>query len=252
MNAVNRYTQRHLTQSSDKLVEISGVAKLIAASFSNKDSYVLGLWKRNLLLHMLWKVSTHQQASRPEPYRAPSWSWASVEGTIYNHRTNQEGVESTSALATIQDLRVEYVATEDPFGRVKSAEMIIRGRLIRVELELEASSTDILSRVSQLKWQGSVLEKVARLDFEMSANTRPPLAYCLPLVNEKYNGPNSSQWVSLLLRPVEGSRGICERFGLSDRAERNRDAVQRADLMELPEEEYISSHGNGIYTIRLV
>ena len=254
MNMVNLYTKRHLTKSSDKLVAISGLAKLIAARLVNQDVYIVGLWKHNLLLHMLWRISSHAQVSRPKPYRAPSWSWASVEGTMYNHRTNREAVENTSALAKIQDLQVDYEVIEDPFGQVKSAEMLIQGRLIRVELEFLTSSPNPLT---ELKWQGNPITEIGtdltRLDFEMSTDTRPPLAYCLPLIDEKYYSPRESprHWVTLLLRPVEGSPGTYERFGLSDMTEKARDAFRQAESLELSEKEYLESHGKGIYTIRI-
>lgn len=192
MNMVIIYTGRHLTQPSDKLVAISGMAKLIAAGFANKDVYILGLWKRNLLLHLIWKVSVGQRRSRPEPYRAPSWSWASVDGIIYNHRTNQEAVEHTSALAKIQDLQIDYVVSEDSFGQVKRAKIFIQGRLIRVELDLPRGfAADGPIALAQLKCQGESLIETgkgwARLDLLMSAKIKPPSAYFMPLMDEKYD-----------------------------------------------------------------
>lgn len=148
--------------------------------------------------------------------------------------------------------------TEDPFGRVKNAELFIQGRLIRVELDFRTSSADPMTDQAQLKWQGNPITETGTdltgLDFQMLADTKPPLAYCLPLVDEKYYSPRESlrYWVTLLLRPVEGSRGTYERFGLSDMTEKARDAFQQAESLELSEEEYLESHGKGIYTMRIV
>ena len=56
MNTVNNYTGRNLTRSEDKLVAISGLAKQVHTSFAIPNEYVVGLWKRNLPLHMQWRV----------------------------------------------------------------------------------------------------------------------------------------------------------------------------------------------------
>lgn len=259
MNMVHNYTGRRLTRSSDKLVAISGLAKHIAASLANKDVYILGLWKRNLLLHLVWKVSYGQRTSRPEPYRAPSWSWASVDGTIYNHRTNQDAVEHTSALAKIEDLQIDYVVPEDPYGQVKSAQIFLQGRLIRVGLDLPPAFATNGGELAKLNWQGeSLMESLggpglARLDILMSAQNIPPSAYFMPLVDEKYDSPASPRqgdWIGLVLQPVQGSRGTYERFATSEVGDKGRRAFQQAEnSMDLSEEEYLSNHGNGIYTI---
>ena len=52
---------------------------------------------------------------------------------------------SRKIIAKIQDLKVDYEMTEDPFGQGKSAEMLIQGRLIRAEMELRTSSADPLT-----------------------------------------------------------------------------------------------------------
>ena len=262
MNMVRNYTGRRLTRSSDKLVAISGLAKHIAATLATKDVYILGLWKRNLLLQLVWKVSIGQRTSRPEPYRAPTWSWASVDGTIYNSRTTQEAVEHTSALAKVEDLQIDYVVPEDPYGQVKSAKIFLQGRLIRIGLDLPPALATQGGELAELNWQGeSLMESLrgpglARLDLLMSAQNIPPSAYFMPLIAERYDSPSSSQqgdWIGLVLRPVEGSRGTYERFAEGDVADKGRRAFQQAEnSMKLSEEEYLSKHGNGIYTICII
>lgn len=80
------YSRCSLTMEKDKLVAISGIAKTFQAKL--KDDYIAGLWRRVLVTDMLWKVSSRgneasgHHARRPKEYRAPSWSWASVDGVI--------------------------------------------------------------------------------------------------------------------------------------------------------------------------
>lgn len=47
-------------------------------------TYLAGLWKVNLARDLCWYVRAHENCetpSRAKPYRAPTWSWASVEFT---------------------------------------------------------------------------------------------------------------------------------------------------------------------------
>ncbi|KAH8596164.1 heterokaryon incompatibility protein-domain-containing protein, partial [Bisporella sp. PMI_857] len=77
------YAGRNLTIPKDKLPAISGLAKYVAVA--SNDSYLAGLWKGDLLRELLWTptstalrgLKTHLQAlDSPNPYIAPSWSWA--------------------------------------------------------------------------------------------------------------------------------------------------------------------------------
>lgn len=76
---VENYAQRKLTFQSDKLVAIDGIAQRMRSSL-NDDNYCFGMWVRDLPCSLLWMVL--HGGTRPDQYRAPSWSWASVDGEI--------------------------------------------------------------------------------------------------------------------------------------------------------------------------
>lgn len=76
---VQEYTSRNLTKSKDRLLAISGIATALGTG--QHDVYLGGLWLSDLPLRLLWEVTSALQP-RPQEYRAPSWSWASVDGTI--------------------------------------------------------------------------------------------------------------------------------------------------------------------------
>lgn len=63
-----------ITQESDKLPALSGIAKKIQQR--GAGTYLAGLWSANLAADLLWTAS----ATRPKVWRGPSWSWASTEG----------------------------------------------------------------------------------------------------------------------------------------------------------------------------
>ncbi|PMD52702.1 HET-domain-containing protein, partial [Hyaloscypha bicolor E] len=82
---VDNYMTCGLTKMEDKLVAISGLAKRISKLVN--DDYLAGLWRSTLPTSLVWEVSNCIQSdgttsSRPPQYRAPTWSWASVEGMI--------------------------------------------------------------------------------------------------------------------------------------------------------------------------
>lgn len=78
---VTQYSTLQMAKPEDKLVALSGVAQVIANAGPHR--YLGGLWQESLILDMLWYVHSEHQP-RPAAFRAPSWSWASVEGRIHN------------------------------------------------------------------------------------------------------------------------------------------------------------------------
>ncbi|KAF2177851.1 HET-domain-containing protein, partial [Zopfia rhizophila CBS 207.26] len=76
---VRDYTRRFLTYPSDKLPAISGVAAEYDKIFDG--TYLAGLWQFALVSELMWS-SNRSDITRPALQRAPSWSWASVDGEI--------------------------------------------------------------------------------------------------------------------------------------------------------------------------
>jgi hypothetical protein len=77
---VEEYSSRQMTKETDKLAAILGLAK--EAAFGLKDTFLLGLWKGHLHRDLLWWVKDPETASRPATFKAPSWSWASINAPI--------------------------------------------------------------------------------------------------------------------------------------------------------------------------
>ncbi|CAG7557782.1 unnamed protein product [Fusarium equiseti] len=89
---ISRYTRSRLSVGSDTLVALQGLVGRIMMMAdkrrqSNPDepgpNYVAGLWQdRHFLQSLLWRPKVGSTRIRPEAYRAPSWSWASIDGDI--------------------------------------------------------------------------------------------------------------------------------------------------------------------------
>lgn len=76
---VQLYSIGRLSYSRDKLIALSGIAQYVQSI--TKDQYLAGLWRRDLEETLCWKLLDSPEP-KPTIYRAPTWSWASVEGMI--------------------------------------------------------------------------------------------------------------------------------------------------------------------------
>lgn len=87
--AVRAYTACDLTYPSDKLPAVWGVGNLVRdEQKQNWGDWGAGLWSTRLHEHLIWTVVDYY---KPKPWESslpadkkppPSWSWASVQGTV--------------------------------------------------------------------------------------------------------------------------------------------------------------------------
>lgn len=78
LQLVEDYSLRALTKSEDKLPALAGVAETYQRQHSQ---YLAGLWSDQFPAALMWQ-SLDPYAKRHDAYRAPSWSWASLQGRI--------------------------------------------------------------------------------------------------------------------------------------------------------------------------
>ncbi|KAL9592021.1 MAG: hypothetical protein Q9179_007137 [Wetmoreana sp. 5 TL-2023] len=137
---VTAYTAGELTVASDKLVAISGLAKNMQISL--QDEYLAGLWKGTLASDLLWKVNRGKQANgllstRAAQYRAPTWSWAALDGHIMPGRPNVKRI-----LLSIEAAVTEPLVSVSPLGQVKCGWIRLRGALLpgRVKSSVPSAS----------------------------------------------------------------------------------------------------------------
>ncbi|KAF2166084.1 hypothetical protein M409DRAFT_55427 [Zasmidium cellare ATCC 36951] len=81
---VERYSTTGLSYEADKLIALAGIAELMANRIGGK--YLAGMWTRYLASQLTWRVKTAYEngrllypSRRPKTYRAPTFSWASVD-----------------------------------------------------------------------------------------------------------------------------------------------------------------------------
>ncbi len=79
---VEEYVRRKLIFGKDKLPALAGLARLVANATG--DEYYAGLWRDHILEDLYWgvAVSDSSPVKLPVAYRAPSWSWASLDAAV--------------------------------------------------------------------------------------------------------------------------------------------------------------------------
>lgn len=128
-------TGRNLTVASDKLTALSGLANDMKARLRQlkpgPHRYLAGLWEERLMDTLLWSV--RGPGKRPSEYRAPSWSWASLDGTA----TIFGGFMTKSVTSFASMISVETVPVgEEDTGEVKSGLLVLEGPCAHVIMNM--------------------------------------------------------------------------------------------------------------------
>ncbi|PTB66814.1 HET-domain-containing protein [Trichoderma citrinoviride] len=77
---VQQYTNRQLSYTGDKLNAIMGITSELEALW--RDTNIYGLWKKWFIELLAWYKPEMEREERRHLDRAPSWSWASLDGVI--------------------------------------------------------------------------------------------------------------------------------------------------------------------------
>lgn len=122
---VERYSKRKLTRAQGKLPALAGLAAYFSSIYEDRTSnqenrYLAGLWSLDLVKHLCWQVPYKQSPqARPGEYRAPTWSWASIDGHI---TFRKEFIES---LIIVRDAQVELERLDNIFGQVTGGRIFL-------------------------------------------------------------------------------------------------------------------------------
>ncbi|EIW58192.1 HET-domain-containing protein, partial [Trametes versicolor FP-101664 SS1] len=132
MKVVEDYSGRTVGVESDKLVACAAVAEQFRRALDS--AYLAGLWSSDMfLVDLLWETvkdspnGATRQHTRPRTYRAPSWSWAAVDGVVRQcpHASYLEDTQ-TAALVNIMECGVVLEDAALPFGRVLDGALWLR------------------------------------------------------------------------------------------------------------------------------
>ncbi|CAG8962214.1 hypothetical protein HYFRA_00005267 [Hymenoscyphus fraxineus] len=205
---VQAYSPRSLTFPTDKLAALSGIAK--AFSLATGYHYLAGHWRENLIPSLTWRKSLRNRNKvfrLNDTYKAPSWSWASVDGDIDFPRW-KPGDRSNSGSPELVDVSVD-LAGSDPFGQVSSGSLTIRAKVKMAKMRPRTSdSGPVLYEIREQGFENSLGNAIMDCKvYETYAWTLYCIQVCV-FTNKAY--PTSS--VVLLRRAGSVDRGSEVRY----------------------------------------
>jgi hypothetical protein len=179
---VTEYSMRDLSWSSDKLPAISGLAHQIARR--TNAEYLAGLWRQDLPFGLLWQASHGKGTRVTDKWRAPSWSWASIDGPV-----NSQGYRPGAILldkildeAVVLSAKV-HLAGENPFGEVTDGLITIRGRTKRARRASTKQQFDYGGWVGNISYEFPVLNDkglaIGDVTFDYGLEKEPESFDCL-------------------------------------------------------------------------
>jgi hypothetical protein len=122
---IHDYTRRDLTRPfEDKFIALGAIANLAAVLLN--DNYLAGHFRQSLFPSLLWTIWGEDLVNKTAkrwlgPYRAPSWSWASIDGPIM-----LTDVFNGSVVAMLQEVQLGFVDEKNKTGQLRSARLKIR------------------------------------------------------------------------------------------------------------------------------
>lgn len=127
-SVASNYSMRDLTFHQDKLPALSGLTKRMYLQ-GCKTNYLAGLWEGDLRLGLLWFVESRRPNAAPGasvPYLGPSWSWISQIDRQVSFVGNYNAWNLRKLAMTVIGSTC-VLATENPFGPVKSGYLLLSG-----------------------------------------------------------------------------------------------------------------------------
>ncbi|KAH7304081.1 heterokaryon incompatibility protein-domain-containing protein [Stachybotrys elegans] len=154
---ITKFFQRKLTFEKDKLPAISSIAEL----FQHKvgGTCIAGMWLEAIGQLLAWKLPHFHdvvQPTRPSNWRAPSWSYMSIDGPIHfidlNGSSGRRGSSPTAAYQGFQwTARFAYKPLPDawPYSHVVGVDLQFSGQLIEIQIGNIVEGTQRLFNVEQ-------------------------------------------------------------------------------------------------------
>lgn len=134
------FSRRSLGRPSDKIPAIAGLAERVSRILPKDTKYLAGLWSSWLVEHLAWRMAKDATGTRHQEWRAPTWSWLSVDGLISlgsydgfrslesDHESSSRFALNVEGLADVLSYDVVPQSLSQPFGRLeRGASIQIRG-----------------------------------------------------------------------------------------------------------------------------
>ena len=201
---IQNYTRRSHTKSSDKLPALAGLARALRIG---DEQYIAGTWMSNLFNNLCWRSALLNRLRTPKdvPSRAPSWSWASLDGEIEFLELTSE--DSSKAAINAEHIRItptisDFMGTEkNVFLEIRGVSKWVRARNTTRKLETPSTYND---------WCGTYDKVNENWSFRLDQATRQQPISCLRLILQV----NGDKCYSLLLEPANDDQSLWRRIGI--------------------------------------
>ncbi|KAF5604784.1 het-domain-containing protein [Fusarium pseudoanthophilum] len=130
---VQLYTGRNLTNKTDRILAISGLAQIF--SIMRGGEYAAGLWVKDMPETLLWENRSKVLYPRPN-YQGPSWSWTAINSTV------TWGAGLGKDVLSVDSIDCELDQPRAPFGSVKRGTLRVTGPALDLEWKCERSTSD--------------------------------------------------------------------------------------------------------------
>ncbi|KAK4159778.1 heterokaryon incompatibility protein-domain-containing protein [Cladorrhinum sp. PSN259] len=181
------YSRCALTYPEDKLVALSGIAKLAGKILG--DRYVAGMWWKDLAPLLCWYRSMLDQrpvGPRPKTYRAPSWSWASIDNPVAYY----PGPRSWRQLVKISEAVVKPL-DGDETAQLQGGHIKLHGYLIPFKYD--------------------TVGRRCTLDSDLGTALKDVELWILPMLYDDL--PSSGLFECLLLQQTKANDSVYQRVG---------------------------------------
>ncbi|KAH5487174.1 hypothetical protein HBI52_239710 [Parastagonospora nodorum] len=229
------YMSRHLTQGSDKLPALGGLAQNFQKKLPSSD-YLAGIWTEHLPQALLWRMTDASNAQRSTTYRAPSFSFLSLDGPmsyesqmLTNYGVGDRWEDDRRDFASTD---LEFLSSSielngvDRFGAIRRASLAFRGRMLQVRLKLRDEEEDNVHQWNVLDTSDGSMSGAFFPDVGgefladtpawcIAARPEPEESYIpIPYLISERLGPDAALVMGLALQRDDGNVDIFRRVGL--------------------------------------
>ncbi|PQE18317.1 heterokaryon incompatibility protein [Rutstroemia sp. NJR-2017a WRK4] len=215
------YSDCMLSYPSDKLIAIAGIAELFQKLTG--DQFVAGLWKSSILETLTWRLAHTSRgiAKRPASYRAPTWSWASLNEAVtpllIAGRNGSLGLDTLTYRATVLDLHIEN-KDHNPLSEILCASITLRAPAVRHKCD-KLDPFPELMRINAMYHSCQTFKCVLQFDTQEDFDVTSDEIVLLPIrtMATKMWTPvayfKNASLQGLVLRPIVGRPGEYTRVG---------------------------------------
>ncbi|KAI9642444.1 hypothetical protein NHQ30_009249 [Ciborinia camelliae] len=200
-NIVRDYSGANLSFGKDKLPGLSGIAKSVHDEIG--DQYLAGLWKKQIEGQLCWyRLPVHKICMRP-PWRAPTWSWASIDGPVHWYSSEQKKTK----YAHVVDAHTTLYG-HDPFGQVSDGVIRLACSTIAMGYLVTAKDNAVITlQIGDTKFEVSIILDCLN---EMCLDYNEPI-YLVPILSYESCGKNMIG--GIVLRNTKTAIGEYSRIG---------------------------------------